>query len=306
MITRLTVLILGAGASIPYEFPSGRKLMSYICNSLMNPPTKFSYKLNECGFKNTDLAQFGKELLHSMQPSVDLFLEKRPEYMAIGKTAIACALIPFEQRSKIQRSFEEMEWYEYLFHRLDASKKDFPENKLSILTYNYDRSLEYFLIHALEHTYGIDIKKASYLLRDSIPIIHLYGQLGELPHLGKNTRDYKDKSTKEEIELCASQIKIISEATLDLNLQVKITKILEDAVITCFLGCGYHKANIELIFTKIWENQNFKFKNFYGSCFGLGDGEKALVRSILKTSRLELGNEDMDCLNFLRNYPILI
>ena len=240
-----------------------------------------------------------------MQPSVDLFLEKRNEFIDVGKAAIASALIPFERKLQLQRKLNTLEWYEYLFQKLNTDKENFHENNLSVLTYNYDRSFEYFLSQALKHTYGLNEIEAADLLITSIPIIHLYGQLGTLPHFGENVREFKNKTTIEDIKLCASLIKIISEVELNPRLLDRITKILNNASNICFLGCGYHEPNIKLIFKNFWETENFKFKHFYGSCFDLEDGEKSVIKYILKANHLKLGTKDMDSLKFLRSYPIL-
>ena len=51
-------------------------------------------------------------------------------------------------------------WYVYLFNQLGARKDDFNKNRISIITYNYDRSLEYFLFVALKFSYGISMAEA--------------------------------------------------------------------------------------------------------------------------------------------------
>lgn len=306
MITTPTVLVLGAGASIPYGFPSGRDLVKHICSTLSSFPTKFSKTLNDCGFENQALSEFRLELLNSMQPSVDLFLENRPEFYDIGKACIAAALIPFESADKLQRHFQKIEWYEYLFHNINSKKESFHENQLVILTYNYDRSLEYFLTLALKHSYGLQYEEAASLLIASVPIIHLYGSLGSLPNFGDKTREYSSKTNPKEIMMCASQIRIVSEIELQPDLIRYITNFLSNSSHICFLGCGYHNVNIELIFKEFWKDDNFKFKRFYGSCYGLGDGEKAKIKPLLKANHLDLGDKDTDCLNFLKNSNALI
>ena len=99
MINSKTALVLGAGASAPYGFPLGRNLLLEIGRELysgsVNP---YQNTLIECGFAINDLRKFAVELLNSMQPSVDAFLENRPEYMQIGKHAIAAKLIQLEER----------------------------------------------------------------------------------------------------------------------------------------------------------------------------------------------------------------
>jgi len=43
-------------------------------------------------------------------------------------------------------------WYEYLFNQLTTRFDDFEKNKLSILTFNYDRSLEFYLFTCMRAT----------------------------------------------------------------------------------------------------------------------------------------------------------
>jgi hypothetical protein len=92
------------------------------------------------------LEQLAEALEKSLAPSVDRFLEENGQYEEIGKLAIAATLTPYETYDafKSQRVFttqEDARWYEYLFH-LMVEGGHFQDNKLSILTFNYDRSLE--------------------------------------------------------------------------------------------------------------------------------------------------------------------
>lgn len=106
-----TVLVLGAGASAPYGFPVGRELVLQIFKELNGAFTDFAKSLRELDFKFEDLSSFRDDLYHSNQPSIDTFLENRPEYLKMGKVAIARALIPYEQEGSLSRN----DWYEYLF-----------------------------------------------------------------------------------------------------------------------------------------------------------------------------------------------
>jgi hypothetical protein len=164
VITLPTVLVLGAGASADYGFPSGRSLLLQICKSL-DAPNDVGIKetLLDLGFGRNEIGPFAVELRFSMQPSVDAFLENRPEYVAIGKAALAGSLIPCENlRILFDRS--KLAWYEYLFNQMGTSIDEFKSNQISFVTFNYDRSLEYFLYTALESTYGIGEEKVVELL----------------------------------------------------------------------------------------------------------------------------------------------
>jgi len=45
-------------------------------------------------------------------------------------------------------------WLDYLRNELDATFDDFGKNKLSIITFNYDRTVEQYLFTVLKNTYG--------------------------------------------------------------------------------------------------------------------------------------------------------
>jgi hypothetical protein len=71
--------------------------------------------------------------LKSGQPSVDAFLERRPEFLGVGKLAIAYCLIPFEDEAKLYcqpDSSRGANWYEYLSVKLNSSFEEFGENNM--------------------------------------------------------------------------------------------------------------------------------------------------------------------------------
>ena len=92
MIEKRTVLVLGAGASKPYGFPTGRELIREIAAGLKNTGSEVAQLLSAHGHEPSELAKFSDALLDSAQPSVDVFLENRAEYLEAGKAAIAAAL----------------------------------------------------------------------------------------------------------------------------------------------------------------------------------------------------------------------
>src|SRR6267378_303056 len=94
MIEKRTVLILGAGASMPYGFPSGSGLRRHIIEYL-------------------------DELLSADTTSIDVFLERRTEFVEIGKAAIAATLIPLESTRNLFQTWTlpsvlmSQTWYQY-------------------------------------------------------------------------------------------------------------------------------------------------------------------------------------------------
>ena len=304
MINSKTVLVLGAGASTPYGFPLGRNLLLEIGRELysgsVNP---YQTRLIECGFSIDDLQRFAVELLNSMQPSVDAFLENRPEYMQIGKHAIAAKLVPFELEERLirrEKNNDGFGWYEYLFNQLGARKDDFSKNRISIITFNYDRSLEYFLFVALKFSYGISMDDAAKLV-SGIPIVHVYGQLSRLDFIDLGGRSYLPDVNPEIISKCASEISIIHEGTLTTQAILQAREMISQAETMCFLGFGFHELNIQ----RLEVNKLFTGNRFWGTAYGLKNAERERIRSLFD-KRIELGSDSEDVLTYIRQYPVFV
>ena len=122
-------------------------------------------------------------------------MEHRPEYLDVGKALIAAELIVCERETALFRR-DGKSWYEYLFNELSTNFCDFEKNQLSILTFNYDRSLEHYLLTSLQNSYDKSIEECAEKL-SKIPIIHLHGDLGALPALERHqSRPYCKRRLK--------------------------------------------------------------------------------------------------------------
>lgn len=302
MIIDPTVLILGAGASVPFGFPSGRELLIEICKRLGSRGATFFVTMEQCGYDLTAQEVFKNELYGSFQPSVDAFLEKRPEFMEIGKAAISCALIPYENQTALITRPEKAEWYEYLFGKMDTGWDRFAENRLSIITLNYDRSLEHFLFTALIHSYDKSEEDTASLLR-TIPIVHVYGQLGQLPYLAGGGRPYTSDVHPDIVAQCVSEIKIVHENVHDATFSAA-HELLAGAQKICFLGFGYHSDNLQ----RLRLDKLPKDTRILGSVLGLGGAEiQGVQRFFIETCgrSAQLGGENLDVLRMLRDFPVL-
>ena len=298
MIRNETVFILGAGASIPYGFPSGASLVEGIIDGCSDETSIFGKMYPQ------DLRKkFSEALELSFAPSIDDFLEKRLEFMEVGKAAICSQLIRKEIPSAIARKVEvdgkgkvkiEGNWYPLLWLFMQAKVDDFAENKVSFITFNYDRSLEFFFQRSLMNYFGIDKIRANKII-DKIPIIHVHGLLGEFKDGHPYYRDYSPELTKQVIETSAKMIRLFHDKSLDSGeMKEKAKRLFNTAKVVCFLGFGYHPANINRI--KVDE---FKYQvKMVGSSYFMGEAEKTAVVSIL--DRIKLGASSQDCLEFLR------
>ena len=107
-------------------------------------------------------AEFTDAILKSGQPSVDPFLQRRSEFLGVGKVAIAFCPDAFSREEKLYHPDPHRggDWYEYLSVKLNSSFEEFGENKLSIITFNYDCSLEHYLLNSLINSHEKTVMNA--------------------------------------------------------------------------------------------------------------------------------------------------
>jgi hypothetical protein len=141
-----TVFVLGAGSSAVFDFPVGQTLCQQVC-SYVRVQGLIGQPLREyTDFRENEIARFCDELLLSAQPSVDAFLEHRPEFLDIGKAAMAVILVSKEVPGNLWSGGNvpaggDANWMRYMFSRLNAPFERFHEIPVSFITFNYDRSL---------------------------------------------------------------------------------------------------------------------------------------------------------------------
>ena len=194
LITKNTVLVLGAGASAPYGFPVGQDLIQYFVDALKPPQLNkdLADPLRWCGFGDGKMVSFRDTLAKSLPRSIDTFLQNRDEFLKLGKHAIASYLISWEQPLNIlwRRTGNPPDsgkntWYHYLWEQMQDSEQQFEQSPLSVVTFNYDRSLEYFLYGRVQAQFGVSEPRAVELVKTK-PIVHVHGDLGK-PHFLMNS-----------------------------------------------------------------------------------------------------------------------
>jgi hypothetical protein len=326
MITEPTVLIVGAGASKPFGFPIGTELKERICSELLDTKTDVHIIINE--FNGSQLQSFVKDLKYSGFYSVDAFLEVRQEYEKIGKRAIAAILLEEEARNENQL-FASNTWFQYLFNILTNNSKNldsFQSNKISIITYNYDRAIEHYLFTALKSSFGKPDQEIKTVM-ENLNIIHLHGSLGKLPWQGgKYPFNYthfdgsvsslairQAKSSQQSIErkrtiLCRAMevatdaIKIIHEVELKNDMQFQnAIQALKKAQTVYFLGFGFSETNLKRLDYRNWNN----LRKCAGTIYGIDAQTQTLLRDTLfgeKEVRFE--GHDKTCYDFLRSVVV--
>jgi hypothetical protein len=302
MITRPTVLVLGAGASAPYGFPVASELKQRICAAFVKDSTGTRLLHEGSGISMNVFGEFREAFYRSGQSSVDAFLEHRPEFIEVGKLAIAYSLMPYESENTLFENTDTRggNWYQYLSEKLNVSFDKFGENRLSIITFNYDRSLEHYLLTTLRHAHGRTINECAEMVR-KIPIHHVYGQLSRHPYPEPEARSYNpDRSNYGYVESAARGITLLhDEAKPELEAAREALRVAERI---CFLGFSYHPLNLKRL-----KLQDSSRRAVFGTSRGLIGDEVESVERALHVRLLcgEVKLSDADSLIVLRQHLIL-
>ncbi|HBB67905.1 MAG: hypothetical protein A2X28_04000 [Elusimicrobia bacterium GWA2_56_46] len=313
MIDIHTVLVLGAGASIPYGYPSGPGLVKDIIHSLskadrINP--NYHRQLVFMGFQEALISAFINDLMRSNVRSIDEFLECRPDYREIGKIAIAQSIIARERafsREDLQDRVERGHyiydkpdfWYAELIRAISGKSGEFVDNNLSIITFNYDRSLEYFLYDALMSKYGKSAEEKVIKTICSLHINHVHGKLGDLPwEGGGHIRAYGAVKSDDELRAVGNLITILYEGERQSQEFERAYQSLHGAQRILFLGFGYHRSNLARLGIDRFEPYE---KNILGTRHGIEDLQvKNLARKFTALKDLEKVPKDHCIHDFLQ------
>jgi hypothetical protein len=244
MITKPTVLVLGAGASCPYHFPSAFEIVEQLCREAHNPEAVVM-TLEMCGFARPQVLDFLRQVKHSGQYSIDAFLQRQPKDAALrmmGKIAVVARLI--EDENHLLNVSADDDWYRHFFARLlPKDSEGVRSHRLHVVTFNFDRSFERRLFLMIRNTYTLDDGRAA-LLAASIPVTHVHGQLGSADWLGAGGRAYGAPLTVENINACAGQIRLVDDE-IALAMLRDVHTVLEAAHTICFIGFSFHPDNLD-------------------------------------------------------------
>ncbi len=319
MIDENTVLVLGAGASVRYGFPTAYGIVEQINHDVMEigEEGKLAEIFLDSGIVNDFgiLKSFVGSLVGSGARSIDAYLEHRKvsHIEELGKAIIAAVLIYCEKESAVLRDLRNPRWYEFILRKMNAPIDCFGENKLAIVTFNYDRSFEYFLWYALQEKYSISGEQAAQLI-SMIEIIHVHGQLCK-PHFtclvdksikAEMCRPYIPDVSAEAIIQSAKQIKIVYETSGNVELFKRANQVIREAKTLCFLGFGYHLNNLKRLGIDKETLSSIKDRGgrVCGTSSGLTESDIQATRRVFDHKlKIELHDEDIS--DFLERRDVI-
>lgn len=301
-----TCLIVGAGASVPWNYPLGSELNSKLIDLVRQPSESWiwlapSDKLQQQQNRARILMKDFEEGLQSGKyTSIDSFLddlkqnpdkETRERY-GLGKVLIAAVIRQLENPYLFKPN-----WYGLLFEHLEHSSTLHVPGTLRIITFNYDRSLEYYvgLFHALEHRLEQD--EGWKTLNNRLELVHVYGSVGNLPCPRLKKGEFAPKYGSffgHDAWEAGHLIKIIEREDSNSQAFVKCQEWISQADHVIILGFGFDDQNCRRL--KLAEAT--KGKHVYTTAFDKKEHHK-IMGALPNSEKLELGQPGEGCFHFL-------
>lgn len=308
MFNRSTVFVVGAGASKEVGLPVGSGLAekigqaldirlahSYSDRAVSGDKELYSH-LRHVFFKEIEEYQKagwrirdGIRLSHSIDDFLDIHRDDS-RLNLVGKTAIVKSILEAERNSHLFNAGQNTEeivrinsldstWFVKLMRMLGRSTSSLTARdalaSLTFIVFNYDRCLEQFLVHALRRLYAITNADAFQIMK-GIRIIHPYGFVDEIPDaLGRGGTRFggdPDRLSANYVQL-SSKIRTYTEQVADEKLLTDIHEEVRKAECIVFLGFGYHKQNMQLL----WPSEPMDNKFIFGTAYGMSAADVDVV-----------------------------
>ncbi len=251
-----TVFVLGAGASSPYGFPLGKDLRKDILELLDIASIQNTYK--QRGFKDSHIQDFMRTLKFSEHKTIDETISKRPQFRDIARWSIMDTILRKEVEDNL---FNQDNWYSTFFDRLGLNIKDNSLNKLTVITFNYERSLEHYLKTKIEISvpeHEVDICLENY---NKIQFIHPHGSFGPLDQLKYG----EFPSDEDGLQSISQSLGFVSDS-FDESKDFKLAHgAIKNAFKVYIIGFGYDKRTIE----RIWGHYDYGNQLIQGTVYGI-------------------------------------
>lgn len=307
MFKTKVVFVLGAGTSKEAGFPLGSELKQQIAEGLnfyfghSSEVLRGDVLIAEAIAARAHRLGEGRGAWHvasrqisasmPLALSIDNFLHAHQHDSRVvmtGKLAIARSILRAENNSPLRPNSEaprvpnfralQNTWYSKFFQLLTANV---PLDEIrtifqsvSVITFNYDRSLEQYLVFALQTYYSLSESDAAQLVR-SLNIVHPYGTVGDLPWQGKEGVPFGGSDDAYELVMVAEQIRTFTETTVNAAVLKDVRGWLEAASTVVFLGFAFHEINMKLLQLAVPATS----RKVYATAVGISPDDCAIVRA---------------------------
>lgn len=340
MIRTKTTIIVGAGASCELQMPSGPELVARIAQALdfarygAELQTRDSVLLMQYLAKAAARVNQGEEVLNAaalrirtaakLGGSIDAILEQHnndPMILLCGKLAIAHFISQAEAKStlrltpRIEGDLPLQGTESWLFQLASLITMGVPRSQadrcldnLTVICFNYDRSLEHFLPHAFVMAFGMNLQEAQRLIAAKLQVLRPYGSIGRLPW---QTSDAPECEWATEnpwnIHNLAMNIKTLSERQNDRQLIMALQSAVASAKRLVLLGFGFQPQNIDLLFDRGLSHQPEVMMTLFEMA---ATNRNAVIKTIKRKTGLERDDQlivmTARCYEMMRDYSMLL
>jgi len=303
LIRRRTVFVVGAGASFELGLPLGETLLQRISDAL-----DFRVEYSDVSGGSKEIVRALMNAAHQDRVDFREYLDaaKRVRLGAhlglsidnvvhqqnsdsllveVAKIAISYQILEAEEASclKIPDNHSDVTWpkirgtwlgqfAQILVQDATRDNLDGIFENVSIISFNYDRTIRRALPNILISQFGISDNAASELGK-RLKIFHPYGSLGDLPW--EETSNVVNFGCPHQANLLnvARNIRTFTEQTLDAERLSAMRSALSGADQIIFLGFGYLSQNMELILNGVIGSA----MSVMGTSLGLSEPDTEIV-----------------------------
>ena len=327
MITTRTVFVVGAGAGVPYGFPTGYQLRTEIRNgeSRIHHSQHLPAVADSLGLYPSPLSELKEALWATTPRSIDSLLVEREDLLDVGKVAIAATLLPYERSvamyAETVRQGEVVDrgdWIGFLLDRVFGEGQTVSP-AVSFVTFNYDRLLEHRLTTMAAALWRLEPTEAWARIRDEVEIVHVYGSLGEYsPEPSDRTVHWTlnggpSAARADRVREAVESISLVHERSDETDQVTRAKEIIGQAERVWFLGFGFDETNMSRLRATMASNKLIG-SPIYGSTYGMLKGEQTVARKLITKNltqstrsapKIDVGYHNLvdgDCLTALRTH----
>lgn len=308
MFKSKTVFVIGAGCSKELGFPLGNELKDHIASLVgiyfegglhlrsgdSHIVKVLDQRARELKRNANDYYGAGRIIARALPLaiSIDNFLEahsNNEDLVYCGKLGIARAILQSERGSPIylKRSHEKMDFFStantwlaqlsrYLTEGVTLERIDAVFDNVTFIIFNYDRSVETFLWHALQSYYNIPAARAEEILLKA-KFHHPYGTVGRLAWQSGDAHmaEYGDDSLHN-LSFIAEGIRTFSEE-IDSAARNEMLRALGSARVLVFLGFSFIAQNMRLLEL----SNRGEARRIFATALGLSSSDCEVIKSQL-------------------------
>jgi hypothetical protein len=340
-----TTFVVGAGASSEVRFPVGSELKASIASHL-DIRYRNGYKLEggddviadalrHLGAKNTAELGDARQIQIAcwrvrdgmpLSPSIDAYIDSHrsnPGIAQVGKLAIARSILLAEAKCALHFDWMKADatiafgevastWFSQFFQLLidgaDLQEAKDRLGRIAVISFNYDRCLEHFLLHAFRSYFFLSEAEAADIV-GQLKIFHPYGTVGKLSVgvNGTGTRFGADATVSDLIDI-SQRIRTYSEGTDPESSDIdEIQKLLPNSERVVFLGFAFHRMNIDLLLPNRVAAGSTRVAGVYATGKGLSKSDIDVVsRDLSGRLALPAGHvtieKEMTCASIMSEY----